>query len=210
MAADGVATSQIAATVGVTPVTVRAWRTRFAQEGLAKFSVVREGRGRKPGISPEQIEEIVRLTQHEKPSGATHRRRLWLGLSSPGHPVVIPSSSGRAGVQRWVVRDAVVGDDGRPLKIHRSRIRTTHQGMRDKRCSPGPGLPAADLRPRAERHRHRWRVADQDPGTTRTQAWMPAGPTCRGRYRWLIQPCHVEAPIVASGSVTGQRSSRGA
>ena len=72
MAADGVANSQIAATVGVTPVTVRAWRTRFAEEGLAKFSVVRGGRGRKPGITPEQIEEIVRLTQHDKPSGATH------------------------------------------------------------------------------------------------------------------------------------------
>ena len=72
MAADGVANSQIAATVGVTPVTVRAWRTRFAQEGLAKFSVVREGRGRKPGITPAQVEEIVHLTQHEKPSGETH------------------------------------------------------------------------------------------------------------------------------------------
>jgi len=72
MAADGVANAKIAATVGVTPVTVRAWRTRFAQEGLAKFSVVRGGRGRKPGITPEQIEEIVRLTQQEKPAGATH------------------------------------------------------------------------------------------------------------------------------------------
>jgi transposase len=75
MAADGVANSQIAATVGVTPMTVRSWRTRFTQEGLATFAVVREGRGRKPGISPEQIEEIeeiVRLTQHEKPSGETH------------------------------------------------------------------------------------------------------------------------------------------
>src|ERR1035437_2761836 len=72
LAADGVANSEIAATVGVTPVTVRAWRTRFAQEGLAKFSVVREGRGRKPGISPEKVEEIVRLTQHEEPPGETH------------------------------------------------------------------------------------------------------------------------------------------
>jgi transposase-like protein len=51
MAADGVANAKIAATVGVTPVTVRSWRTRFAQEGLANFSVVREGRGRKPGIT---------------------------------------------------------------------------------------------------------------------------------------------------------------
>ena len=72
------------------------------------------------------------------------RQRLWLGLSSPGHPVVIPSSSGRAGVQRWVLRHAVVGDDGRPLKIHRSRIRTTHQGMRDKRGWTGSGRATID------------------------------------------------------------------
>jgi len=39
---------------------------------LAKFGQVRQGRGRKPGISAEKVEEIVRLTQHEKPSGATH------------------------------------------------------------------------------------------------------------------------------------------
>src|SRR5665647_638002 len=37
MAADGVANSKIAATVGVTPVTVRSWRGRFADEGLSKF-----------------------------------------------------------------------------------------------------------------------------------------------------------------------------
>jgi transposase len=72
MSADGVANSQIAANVGVTPVTVRSWRARFAGEGLAKFGQVRQGRGRKPGISAEKIEEILRLTQHEKPSGATH------------------------------------------------------------------------------------------------------------------------------------------
>lgn len=37
MAADGVANSQIAAKVGVTPVTVRSWRDRFASEGLARY-----------------------------------------------------------------------------------------------------------------------------------------------------------------------------
>jgi hypothetical protein len=39
---------------------------------LAKLGQVRAGRGRKPVVSPEKIEEIVHLTQHEKPSGATH------------------------------------------------------------------------------------------------------------------------------------------
>ena len=72
MAGEGVANSQIAAVVGVTPVTVRSWRARFALEGLAKFGQVREGRGRKPVVSVEKVEEIVRLTQHEKPAGATH------------------------------------------------------------------------------------------------------------------------------------------
>ena len=72
MAAEGVANSTIAASVGVTPVTVRAWRDRFAIEGLPKLGVVRQGRGRKPVLSAEKVEEIVRLTQHEKPSGATH------------------------------------------------------------------------------------------------------------------------------------------
>lgn len=72
MAGQGVANSQIAADVGVTPVTVRSWRARFASEGLAKFGVVRAGRGRKPVISAAKVEEIVRLAQHEKPSGATH------------------------------------------------------------------------------------------------------------------------------------------
>ena len=72
LAADGVANSHIATTVGVTPATVRAWRERFAGEGLSKFGQVREGRGRKPGITADRVEEIVRLTQHEKPSGQTH------------------------------------------------------------------------------------------------------------------------------------------
>jgi len=72
MAAEGVANSAIAATVGVTPVTVRAWRGRFASEGLAKLGMVRAGRGRKPVLAAEKIEEIVRLTQQEKPAGATH------------------------------------------------------------------------------------------------------------------------------------------
>jgi len=72
MAGQGVANSQIAASVGVTPVTVRSWRARFADEGLARFAEVRAGRGRKPVISAAKVDEIVRLTQHEKPSGATH------------------------------------------------------------------------------------------------------------------------------------------
>ena len=72
MAVDGVANAKIAAAVGATPVTAGSWRGRFADEGLSKFGQVRAGRGRKPGISAANLEEIVRLTQHEKPSGEAH------------------------------------------------------------------------------------------------------------------------------------------
>jgi transposase len=71
-AADGVANNVIADEVGVTPTTVRAWRKRFAAEGLAGLEKIREGRGRKPSIPEETVAEIVRLTTTTTPPGATH------------------------------------------------------------------------------------------------------------------------------------------
>jgi transposase len=71
-AADGMANTRIAADLGVTAVSVRAWRERFEAEGLAKWGKVRAGRGRKPSISEEQIAQIVDLTLHFRPDGQTH------------------------------------------------------------------------------------------------------------------------------------------
>lgn len=59
LAADGVANSRIAVEVGVSVVTVREWRRRFEAEGLANFGADRKGRGRKPSIPADKIEEIV-------------------------------------------------------------------------------------------------------------------------------------------------------
>ena len=50
MASDGFANTRIASEVGVAPMTVKAWRDRFAEGGLKDFSSVRPGRGRKPSI----------------------------------------------------------------------------------------------------------------------------------------------------------------
>ncbi|ORB38458.1 IS630 family transposase [Mycobacterium persicum] len=72
MAADGVANTRIAEEVGVTPVTVRSWRKRFSEDGLAKLGQVRRGRGRKATISDAQVAEIARLTTEETPPGHTH------------------------------------------------------------------------------------------------------------------------------------------
>ena len=72
LAADGIANARIAAQAGVKAATVRAWRVRFAEDGLAKLGKVREGRGRKPGIPQGKIDEIVDLTLHSTPPGHTH------------------------------------------------------------------------------------------------------------------------------------------
>jgi transposase len=72
MACDGFANTRIASEVGVAPMTVKAWRDRFAQDGLKDFSAVRPGRGRRPSIPQQTVQEIVRLTLHETPPGETH------------------------------------------------------------------------------------------------------------------------------------------
>ncbi|WP_445190291.1 IS630 family transposase [Pseudonocardia sp. Cha107L01] len=72
LAADGVANSRIGQQVGVKAATVRVWRSRFSEEGLAKLGKVRAGRGRKSSIPQAKIDEIVALTQHSKPAGHTH------------------------------------------------------------------------------------------------------------------------------------------
>ena len=72
LAADGVAITRNADQVGVSAMTVRASRIRFAADGVAKFGQVREGRGRKPSVSSQKIEEIVRATLHDKPPGEMH------------------------------------------------------------------------------------------------------------------------------------------
>ena len=73
----------------------------------------------------------------------TDRNRLWLGLSQPGHPRLIRSVD-RVVLQRWVRRHGLTGADGRPLKIHRARIRTTHHAMRSKNAWTGNGRATID------------------------------------------------------------------
>jgi len=72
LAADGVANARIAQQTQITVTTVRAWRARFAEEGLGKLGQVRAGRGRKSTIAQTKIDEIVELTRNSKPAGHTH------------------------------------------------------------------------------------------------------------------------------------------
>ena len=72
MASDGFATTRVAKEIGVSPATVTRWRENFEAEGLKASVKVRPGRGRKPSISPEKVQEIVHATLHETPPGETH------------------------------------------------------------------------------------------------------------------------------------------
>jgi transposase/transposase-like protein len=72
MAADGTANTHIAEHLDVTVTTVRQWRARFEEDGLAHLGEVKAGRGRKPTITDAKVAEIVRLTLHSTPKGHTH------------------------------------------------------------------------------------------------------------------------------------------
>jgi hypothetical protein len=80
------------------------------------------------------------LRSHAGPDG---RERLWLGTSRPGGSMLIRKID-RVAVQRWALRHNVTSDDGGPLKIHRSRIRTTHLSLRDKSAWAGRGRATID------------------------------------------------------------------
>jgi transposase len=72
MASAGFATTRIAKEIGVPPATVTRWRESFELDGLKASVKVRPGRGRKPSIGPEKVQEIVAATLHETPPGETH------------------------------------------------------------------------------------------------------------------------------------------
>ena len=98
MAADGVANTRIAASLGVTAVTVRAWRTRFAEKGLAKLGEVREGRGPKPSISVETGGGDRRGDPAFQTKGETHWSTRTMGQTVGGEQVHGAKDLARTGV----------------------------------------------------------------------------------------------------------------
>lgn len=72
-AADGIANEDIARRSEVDSDTVRRWRARFAEQGIAGVGRIAKGRGRKSSLPPGTVEEVLRLTHKEKPAdGSTH------------------------------------------------------------------------------------------------------------------------------------------
>ena len=69
LAADGVANEEIARRCGTTSDTVRRWRRRFSEQGVAGVGTIAPGRGRKPTVRAELAGGIVHATLHESPPG---------------------------------------------------------------------------------------------------------------------------------------------
>jgi transposase len=73
LAAEGVATIEVARRLGVSADRVRRWRARFEATGIEGVGQVAPGRGRKPSLPEGTVAEIVRMTLEERPDdGSTH------------------------------------------------------------------------------------------------------------------------------------------
>ena len=72
MAAAGKQDLEIAAEIGISNQKAARWRKRFLQFGLAGLEKDAPGRGRRPTITPAQVQEVISKTTQEKPANATH------------------------------------------------------------------------------------------------------------------------------------------
>ena len=72
-AADGVAINEVARRCGTSAESVRAWRRRFAEQGVEGVGRIAPGRGRRPWLREGTVAEVVRVTLEETPEdGSTH------------------------------------------------------------------------------------------------------------------------------------------
>ena len=73
LAADGLATNEVARRCGTTNDSVRAWRRRFESEGVDGVGRIAPGRGRKSWLPEGTVAEVVRVTLEDKPEDtSTH------------------------------------------------------------------------------------------------------------------------------------------
>lgn len=73
LAAEGVPTNEVARRCSTSDVSVRAWRKRFAEQGVEGVGRIAPGRGRRSWLPEGTVAEVVRVTREETPAdGSTH------------------------------------------------------------------------------------------------------------------------------------------
>jgi transposase len=112
-AADGLANTAIAYELRVSPTSVKDWRDRFCRDGLAHFAEVDGGRGRKPSIPAEKIDEIVRLTQEGRPEAETHWSCRTMAKASGVSPATVQRIWSSRGLKPHLVKTFKLSNDPR-------------------------------------------------------------------------------------------------
>jgi transposase len=113
LATAGVATTAIAAQLQVSPASVTAWRARFVSEGVARMGRVRTGRGRKPTIPKETVDEIVRLTEESAPPGGTHWSCRSMAQAAHVSPATVQRVWSARGLKPHLVKTFTLSTDPR-------------------------------------------------------------------------------------------------
>jgi transposase len=73
LSADGVGIHEVTRQLHVAPNSVRAWRKRFEERGVAGVGVIDKGRGRKSWLPEGTVASVIHDTLHETPDdGSTH------------------------------------------------------------------------------------------------------------------------------------------
>ncbi|MGP3941879.1 hypothetical protein [Streptomyces sp. 6N106] len=109
-------------------------------------------KGRTAGESVNLPKRAVRLLEQwlahsallRSHAGPETARQLRLGVTRPGTAGIFSGAIHRNSVKAWTLQRGLTGDDGKVLKIHRGRIRTTHLAMRDRRAWNGQGRATID------------------------------------------------------------------
>jgi transposase len=113
MAADGLANTAIGAELHVSPTSVAQWRNRFERDGLTHFGELDKGRGRKPTIPADKIDEVVRLTQQGRPEGQTHWSCRTMAGATGLSPATVQRIWASRGLKPHLVKTYKVSNDAR-------------------------------------------------------------------------------------------------
>src|SRR5215213_3417573 len=122
LAADGVANEEIARRCSTTPDTVRRWRRRFVEQGVAGVGRIAAGRGRKSWLPAGTVAAVVDDTLHTKPDDGSTQWTTRL-------------MAARHGIGKDTVARIWRDHELKPWKSTRSRSRTTRGSRRSSLMS---------------------------------------------------------------------------
>ena len=91
LAAEDWQNKQIAAQLSVSRQLAARWRKRFLQAGIRGIEKDAPRPGRKPALTPDKVQRIIRQTTQQRPPNATH----WSRNSMAQQVGVSPSTVGR-------------------------------------------------------------------------------------------------------------------